>query len=266
MKVAARAGVVVAVGVLLALAGCGPSPTTPSSDATRAVARGTRTQPPSASATGATASSGSATLDPSAPSSKAVLAKAEARAKALRSGAYEARFTGGKEPVRISFRGSRTDYGILLVVGATEAVFYIHGATAYIRGNAQFWAQARTPDPGKDVFIEVPTNRIGPATDLTLERTLRQLITTASARVVPEVTNAESQGISSWSLTDRRGARAGTVYISKDTFDVIRVSDRDRDVATFEFYGWNDTFAVPTPPRSKILKGPPRGGVSGYTA
>ena len=266
MKVAARAGFVVAVGVILALAGCGPSPSTPSGEATRAVARGTRTHSSSASATNPTASAGSATSATSALTAKAVLAKAEARAKRLRSGAYEARFTGGKEPVRISFRGSRTDYEILLVVGAAEATFIVHGATSYVRGNAEFWSQAKTPNPGKDIFVEVPTSRLGPATDLTLERTLRQLITSAKARTVPGVSDSETQGIPSWSLTDRGGARAGILYISKDTFDLLRVSERNQDFATFEFYGWNDTFAVPTPPRHKVLKGSSRGSAPSYTA
>lgn len=266
MKVAARAGFVVVVGVILALAGCGPSPATPSGDATRPVARGTRTPSSSPSATSTAASAGSATSAPSALTAKAVLAKAEARAKTLRSGAYEARFTGGKEPVRISFRGSRTDYEILIVVGAAEATFIVHGATSYVRGNAEFWTQARTPNPGKDFFVEVPTSRLGPTTDLTLERTLRQLITSAKARTGPGVSDSESQGIPSWSLTDRGGARAGILYISKDTFDLLLVSERNQGFSGYEFYGWNDTFAVITPPRSNVLKGSSRGSAPGFTA
>ncbi|HET7802520.1 MAG TPA: hypothetical protein VFL38_19010, partial [Humibacillus xanthopallidus] len=147
------------------------------------------------------------------------------------------------------------DYAINLQVGSAEATFIVHGDTSYTRGNAAFWSKVKGPNPGKDIFVQVPTSQLGPATRLTLDRTLRKLIALAKSRALPVVSDGEAAGISAWTLIDRAGARAGTFSVSKDTFDVLRVSSGNREFGAFTFSGWNDTFDIPTPPRSLVVKG-----------
>lgn len=76
----------------------------------------------------------------------------------------------------------------------------------------------------------------------------------------------EVKGISVWTLTNKGGARSGTLYISKDTYDVLRFSEGNKEAGAYEFHGWNDTFAIPTPPKSHVVKGPLRDSRSSASA
>lgn len=251
MNVAPRVWAVVAAGVVLTSAGCGassPAESAPTSTVTSA--------PRPTPARSASVVAGTPTPDAAAPSALQVLEKAKSRAKATTSGAYEARFIDGKLPVEVSFRGSRTDYRIDLKVGSAEATFVVHGSRSYTRGNSAFWSQAKAPDPGKETFVQVPTSELGPATDFTLESRLRWLITSARSRMQPVVSGGETKGFSVWTLTSKGGARSGTLYISKDSYDVIRFSVGNQEMGAYEFHGWGDTFEIPTPPKSHVVKGP----------
>jgi hypothetical protein len=201
-----------------------------------------------------TASTGTApTVDPS--DAAGILARARERAASARSGRFTGTIREGGEQATVEFGGTRDGSSVDVTKSAPRAgtVRLISvGGSVYVKADETFWSSQNVPfivSLAGDRFVTVPAGVVPVLDELTLASFVdRSIGTFPAGQLSPAVGEETIDGVACWVLTTSTGSAAdGALYVSKDTFDVVRWVGTADQPGRLDFSRWGEDLGV-TPP------------------
>jgi hypothetical protein len=94
---------------------------------------------------------------------------------------------------------------------------------------------------------------------MTESLSLKSFLEKAFGAVTPEqlatdVASETVSGVDCWVLTDTKGKKEGALYVSKDTFQVVRFTGSESSPGQLDFSKWNEDLGIKAPEASQIMK------------
>lgn len=252
MRVVAVSG---ACAIALGAAACSKSetPTTTASSSSAGAGAG---RSPSSSAT-----TGSASTDAKgAPQAADILAKAKTNALAASSGAFAGQVDQNGKTINIDFKGTSdgktADISIEMEGDGKARVISVADGV-YIQGDATFWkkqgAPAKVQNAG-DKFIKAPASAAAMTQSLSLKSFLQKAFGAVTPQQVAKTVGSKSVGgVDCWVITDKKGEGEGALYVSKDTFQVVRFTGSKSNPGQLDFSDWNADLGIKAPAASQVI-------------
>jgi hypothetical protein len=208
---------------------------------------------------GSATASASTTTAP-APKAADILAKAKSNALGAKTGAFAGQVSQDGETMKIDFKG--TDDGstsdITIDMGKGGQVHLISlGGIVYMQGDAAFWKAQGAPaemQAAGEKFIKAPAG----GADMTKELTISNFLAEAFKEVTPEkvsqkVGTEKVNGVDCWVLQDKKGKEEGSLYVSKDKFDLVRFTGSTDTPGQIDFSSWNEDLGIKAPKAEQIM-------------
>ncbi|HEU5144631.1 MAG TPA: hypothetical protein VFT81_05595 [Dermatophilaceae bacterium] len=206
----------------------------------------------------ATASASTTTAQ--APKAAEILAKAKSNALGAKSGSFAGEVTENGQTMKIDFKGTDdgTTSDITIDMAAEGKVHLISvGGTVYMQGDAAFWKAQGAPaemQSAGDKFIKAPAGE----DDLTKELTISNFLAEAFNEVTPDkvsekVGSEKLNGVDCWVLVDKKGKEEGSLYVSKDKFELVRFTGSTDSPGQIDFSSWNKDLGIEAPKADQIM-------------
>jgi hypothetical protein len=225
-----------------------------------------KSETPTTGSTGSTSTpaasaSSSTTAASDAPEASDILDKAKTNALAATSGAFVGQVDQGGKTIKIDFKGTsdgKTADIAIEMQGDGKARIISLADGIYIQGDETFWKKQGAPasvQKAGDKFIKAPAS----AASMTESLSLKSFLEKAFGAVTPEqlATDVKSEtvsGVDCWVLTDAKGKTEGALYVSKDTFEVVRFSGSASSPGQLDFSRWNQDLGIKAPEAGQIMK------------
>ena len=223
-----------------------------------------KSETPTAGATGSAASAAaatSATTAPAdAPSASEVLDQAKTNALAATSGAFAGNVEDAGKKMVIDFKGTSNGKtaditiesggdGKARVISVPEGIF--------IQGDETFWKRQNAPArvlAAKDKFIKAPASAASMTESLSLKAFLEKAFGAVTAdQVSSDVGEVTVNGIDCWVITDTKGKAEGALYVSKDKLEVVRFTGSAKSPGQLDFSQWNEDLGIKAPDASQVI-------------
>ena len=212
-------------------------------------------------AASASSTSSTATAAGDAPEASEILTKAKENALAAKSGAFVGEVNQSGKTIKIDFKGTsdgKTADIAIEMQGDGKARIISLADGIYIQGDETFWKKQGAPasvQKAGDKFIKAPAS----AVSMTESLSLKSFLEKAFGAVTPEqlATDVKSEtvsGVDCWVLTDAKGKTEGALYVSKDTFEVVRFSGSASSPGQLDFSRWNQDLGIKAPEAGQIMK------------
>ena len=235
-----------AVAISLGAAACSKSETPTTAGTTPAAS--------SSSTTSTTAASDS-------PEASEILSKAKDNALAAKSGAFVGEVDQNGKTIKIDFKGTsdgKTADIAIEMEGDGKARVISLSDGIYIQGDATFWKKQGAPaavQKAGDKFIKAPSSAGSMTQSLSLSSFLDKAFGAVTAdQLATEVESEDVGGVDCWVLTDKKGQAEGALYVSKDTFEVVRFTGSTKSPGQLDFSKWNEDLGIKAPAASQIMK------------
>ncbi len=201
------------------------------------------------------------TVAPAQNSPAVLLAKAQANAKAARSGAFRGTVADPGEQAKVSFKGTGDGSRVDVTKEASKAgqVHLISlDATVYVKADKKFWGQQNVPflvSVAGDKFLKVPAGVVPVLDQLTLSAFVNKSIGSYSTSDLPSPVASDTiDGTSCWVLTTSSGKPSdGALFVTKSDLEVIRYIGTAKNPGRLDFSGWNQKQGVVAPPPDQIF-------------
>lgn len=223
--------------------GTGPAPT---------VAATLATPPAGGTATGA---------PPDASNAAQILARAQAKAAAARSGAFTGTIDDEGEQAKVTFAGTRDGSAVDVTKSAPKAgrvhLISLDGSV-YVKADDTFWSSQNVPfivSLAGDRFVKAPAGVVPVLDELTLKAFVDRSIGSYSAADLsgPVLQNAVG-GQDCWVLTTGSGKPAdGALYVSKDADEVLRYVGPAKRPGRLDFSRWDADLGITAPPADQVF-------------
>lgn len=213
------------------------------------------TSEPSAPSTSATSS----TTAP-APRAADIVAEAKAKALAAKTGAFTGEVTEDGETMRIDFKGSKdgstSDITIDLTPNGKVRILSVGGAV-YMQGDEVFWKAQGAPaevQKAGDKFVKAPEGETDIAGDLTIASFLEEAFAQVTDSIADEVGEESVDGVDCWVVTDKKGKEEGSLYVAKDTMELVRFTGSTDSPGQIDFSSWNEDLAIKAPAADQVIE------------
>lgn len=185
-----------------------------------------------------------------------LLAKAQANAKAARSGAFTGTIDDQGEAAKVSFKGTADGSRVDVTKSAPKAgrvhLISLDGSV-YVKADQTFWSRQNVPflvSLAGDQFIKVPAGVVPVLGQLTLTAFVNKSIGSYAARDLPSPVATDTiNGIDCWVLTTNSGEPSdGALFVTKSGLEVIRYVGTVTSPGRLDISKWNQKQGVTAPP------------------
>lgn len=244
-----------ALAITLGAAACSKS------DAPTTGAKGAASASASSSGTSsATTSSAGASDSSAAPKAADILQKAKTNALAATSGAFAGDVEQGGKKINIDFKGTSdgktADIAIEMEGDGKARVISVAGGV-YIQGDSTFWKKQGAPanvQSAGDKFIKAPASAAAMTQSLSLKSFLEKAFGAVTPAQLSKTVKSENVGgVDCWVVTDTKGEAEGALYVSKDTFQVVRFTGSKSSPGQLDFSSWNTDLGIKAPPAAQVM-------------
>lgn len=214
---------------------------------------------PTAVASSSSSSTGGTNAD-ATPKASDILAQAKTNALAAKSAAFAGTVVGNGQSASINLKGTadgkETDVTIVRS-GVGRARFIAFKGEMYMQGDAAFWRLQKAPAkviaaPNK--FVRMPTSARAIAGTLALEPMLAKIFSVVTPDQLATSVSAQTvDGVDCWVITDKKGQAEGALYVSKDTFQVVRFTGSKSSPGQLDFSSWNADLGIKAPPANQVM-------------
>jgi hypothetical protein len=195
-----------------------------------------------------------------APSAADILTKAKANALNATSGAFTGHIDQDGKAMVIDYKGTAdgksADVSLEVVGQGKVRVIAVPGA-AYIQADEKFWKSQGAPaavQKAGDKFVKAPANASTIADSLSLNAYLDKAFGAVTTTALSDTVGSETvDGVDTWVLTDKKGPEEGALYVSQDSFQVVRYVAPEANPGQLDFSRWNEDLGIKAPPASQIL-------------
>lgn len=196
----------------------------------------------------------------SSPSASEVLEKAKTNALAATSGAFSGNVEDSGKKTTIDFKGTsdgKTADITISMAGDGKARVISVPDGIYIQGDETFWKKQNAPAKviaAKQKFIKAPASAASMTESLSLKSFLDKAFGAVTPDQVAKDLGEESvNGVDCWVITDTKGKAEGALYVSKDSFEVVRFTGSTKSPGQLDFSKWNDDLGIKAPAAGDVL-------------